>query len=245
MLSEQLPFTELVNKVLAGPANSALNAIGVHPHDSHAPISNAVAMQLLVAIIMLALFFLVRSRLSADSPGGLQHIFETLHGFIDNQGKEIIGHHHEPYTPFLVALFSFVLIANLIGMVPGFESPTAHPYVPLGLALCAFFYYHAKGIQKQGPLHYAAHFAGPMPALAPLMVPIELVSHLARVMSLTIRLFANIFAGDMVTLVFFSLVPLGVPVIFLGLHVGVSFLQAYIFALLTTVYLAGAVAEEH
>ena len=84
-----------------------------------------------------------------------------------------------------------------------------------------------------------------MPLLAPLMIPIEIISHLARVLSLTIRLFANMFAGDMVTLVFFSLVPLGIPIIFLGLHIGVSFLQAYIFVLLTTVYLAGAVAEEH
>jgi F-type H+-transporting ATPase subunit a len=84
-----------------------------------------------------------------------------------------------------------------------------------------------------------------MPALAPLMVPIELISHLARVLSLTIRLYANMFAGDMVTLVFFSLVPIGVPILFLGLHIGVSLLQTYIFVLLTTVYLAGAVAEEH
>jgi F-type H+-transporting ATPase subunit a len=172
-------------------------------------------------------------------------VAEGLHNFIQGQSNEIIGHHSEPYTPFLVSLFSFVLIANLIGLVPGFESPTATPAVPLGLAICAFLYYNAKGLQKQGPLHYAAHFAGPMPALAPLMIPIEIVSHLARVMSLTIRLFANMFAGDMVTLVFFSLVPIGIPVIFLGLHIGVSLLQAYIFALLTTVYLAGAVAEEH
>jgi F-type H+-transporting ATPase subunit a len=77
------------------------------------------------------------------------------------------------------------------------------------------------------------------------MIPIELISHLARVLSLTIRLFANMFAGDMVTLVFFSLVPVGIPILFLGLHIGVSLLQTYIFILLTTVYLAGAVAEEH
>ena len=81
--------------------------------------------------------------------------------------------------------------------------------------------------------------------LALLLLPIELISHLARVLSLTIRLFANMYAGDMVTLVFFSLVPLGVPIMFLGLHIGVSLLQTYIFVLLTTVYLSGAVAEEH
>ena len=85
----------------------------------------------------------------------------------------------------------------------------------------------------------------PISILAPLMIPIELISHIARMMSLTIRLYANIFAGDLVTLVFFSLIPIGIPVIFLGLHLFVALLQAYIFVLLATVYLAGAVAEEH
>jgi F-type H+-transporting ATPase subunit a len=244
-LVEQLPFTHLLNKAVAGPVNAVLNAVHVRPENAQAPISNAVAMEVLVVLVMFLFFVIVRSRLSAENPGGLQHVFEGLHGFIQDQSKEIIGHHSEPYTPFLVALFSFVLLCNLIGVVPGFESPTATPAVPLGLAICAFLYYNLKGIQKQGPLRYAAHFAGPLPALAPLMVPIEIVSNLARVMSLTIRLFANMFAGDMVTLVFFSLIPLGVPVVFLALHIGVSLLQAYIFALLTMVYISGAVAQEH
>jgi F-type H+-transporting ATPase subunit a len=143
-----------------------------------------------------------------------------------------------------MALGFFILICNLIGVIPGFESPTAVPVVPLGCAICAFVYYQAQGFKHAG-ISYLKHFAGPMPALAPLMVPIELISHLARVLSLTIRLYANMFAGDMVTLVFFSLVPIGVPIVFLGLHIGVSLLQTYIFVLLTTVYLAGAVAEEH
>ena len=114
-------------------------------------------------------------------------------------------------------------------------------------------YYQTQGFKHAG-VGYLKHFFGPSDPnmswvikapLSLLMLPIELISHLARVLSLTIRLFANIFAGDMVTLVFFSLVPLGVPILFLGLHIGVSFLQTYIFILLTTVYLAGAVAEEH
>ena len=92
---------------------------------------------------------------------------------------------------------------------------------------------------------YLKQFMGPMWWLSWLMIPIEIISHLARVMSLTIRLYANMFAGDMVTLVFLSLVPIGIPVIFLGLHIGVALLQAYIFVLLTMVYLAGAVSEEH
>ena len=245
IIVEQLPVTHLLNRTLAGPVDALLNAVGVHPTNPEAPISNAFAMQLVVVIVLFLLFFLVRSRLSVESPGGLQHTFEGLEAWIAGESSQIIGHHNAPYVPFLVTIFLFVLLCNLIGLIPGFESPTAIPAVPLGVAICSFFYYNAMGVKKQGPLHYAAHFAGPLPVLAPLMVPIEIVSHLARVMSLTIRLFANMFAGDMVTLVFFSLIPLGLPVVFLGLHIGVSLLQAYIFALLTMVYLADAVAEAH
>jgi F-type H+-transporting ATPase subunit a len=230
---------------MAGPVNALLQAVHVTPKHPEAPISNAVAMEVLVVGILFLLFFLVRMRLSVESPGGLQHTFEGLNEWITGESSQIIGHHNAPYVPFLVVIFVFVLLCNLIGLIPGFESPTATPAVPLGIAICAFFYYNFMGIKKQGPLTYAKHFAGPLPALAPLMVPIEIVSNLARVMSLTIRLYANMFAGDMVTLVFFSLIPLAVPVVFLGLHIFVSLLQAYIFALLTMVYLAGAVAEEH
>lgn len=242
---EQLPFTAFLNKLFAGPVDVLLRAVHIHPENPQAPITNAVAMQVLVVACLLVLFLMVRSRLSVDKPNPLQHIFEGLHGFITNQSEEIIGHHSDRFTPFLVSLFIFILGCNLIGLIPGFESPTAVPVVPLGCAIVAFFYYQIQGIKAQGPLTYAKHFAGPMPALAPLMIPIELISHLARVLSLTIRLFANMFAGDMVTLVFFSLIPIAVPVVFLGLHIGVSFLQAYIFVLLTTVYLQGAVATEH
>jgi F-type H+-transporting ATPase subunit a len=153
-----------------------------------------------------------------------------------------------------VSLALFILFCNLIGLIPGFESPTAEPMVPLGCAICAFVYYNAQGVRKQGIGHYAAHFLGPSDPsmslfiripLAILMLPIELISHIARMLSLTIRLWANMFAGDLVTMAFFSMIAVGVPVIFLGLHIGVSFLQTYIFVLLTTVYLAGAVGEQH
>ncbi len=158
---------------------------------------------------------------------------------------EIIGHGSEKFVPFLVMLGLFILLSNLIGLVPGFESPTATPSVPLGCAILTFVYYHFQGVRKQGLWRYMKHFAGPMPALAPLMVPIEMISHLARMLSLTVRLYANMFAGDMVTLIFISLVPVGVPVMFLGLHIGVSLIQTYVFVLLAMVYLGGAVAEEH
>jgi F-type H+-transporting ATPase subunit a len=243
-MPEQLWVTQILNHVFAGPVASLLRAIHVEPKYPTAPISNSFSMEFLVFSFLLILFLLVRSRLSVDRPGGLQHSFEIVEGFIQGQSDEIIGHHSEGYTPFLTALFFFILFCNLIGVIPGFESPTAVPIVPLGCAICAFIYYQTQGFKHAG-IGYLKHFMGPMPALAPLMVPIELISHLARVLSLTIRLFANMFAGDMVTLVFFSLVPIGVPIVFMGLHIGVSLLQTYIFVLLTTVYLQGAVSEEH
>jgi F-type H+-transporting ATPase subunit a len=243
-MHEQLWFTAFLNHLFASPITGLLRTAHLEPKYPDAPIPNSVAMELLVFIFLIVVFTLVRSRLSVDKPGALQHIFEGAHGFVQGQSHEIIGHHSEGFTPFLMALGFFILMCNLIGVIPGFESPTAVPVVPLGCAICAFVYYQAQGF-KQAGIAYLKHFAGPMPALAPLMVPIELISHLARVLSLTIRLYANMFAGDMVTLVFFSLVPIGVPILFLGLHIGVSLLQTYIFVLLTTVYLAGAVAEEH
>jgi F-type H+-transporting ATPase subunit a len=243
-MPEQLWFTEILNRLFAAPVTSLLRGLHIEPKYPMAPIPNSLAMELLVFACLFVLFLLVRSRLSVDRPGGLQHVFEGLEGFIQDQSNEIIGPHSEGYTPFLAALGLFILLCNLIGVIPGFESPTAVPIVPLGCALCAFFYYHAQGFKHAG-IGYLKHFVGPMPALAPLMIPIEMISHLARVLSLTIRLFANMFAGDMVTLVFFSLVPLIFPIAFLGLHIFVSLLQTYIFVLLTTVYLQGAVAEEH
>lgn len=244
-MPEQLWFTSFLNHFLAGPVTAFLRSLHIQPEHPNAPISNSVAMEVLVVGLLIIFFLAVRARLSVTDPGALQHIVEGTRNFIQGQSNEIIGHHSEGFTAFLMTLGLFILVCNLLGLVPGFESPTATPYVPLGCAIVAFFYYHIQGIKRQGALNYAKHFAGPMIYLAPLMIPIEIISHLARVLSLTIRLYANMFAGDLVTMVFFSLVPIGIPVLFLGLHVGVSLLQTYIFVLLATVYLAGAVAEEH
>jgi F-type H+-transporting ATPase subunit a len=243
-MHEQLWFTAFLNHYLAGPVTGLLRALHIEPRFPDAPIPNSLAMEVMVFVFLIVLFFMVSSRLSVDKPGALQHMFEGVHGFVEGQSQEIIGHHSEGFTPFLVALGFFILLCNLIGVIPGFESPTATPAVPLGLAICAFVYYQAQGFKHSG-VGYLKHFLGPVWWLSWLMLPIEIISHLARMLSLTIRLYANMFAGDMVTLVFFSLVPIGVPIIFLGLHIGVSLLQTYIFVLLTTVYLAGAVAEEH
>jgi F-type H+-transporting ATPase subunit a len=253
-LSAELPITKLFNDYLGVGAGHLLDSLGIHAHNPARPFTNWVAVQIFTVLLLIGLFVIVRTRLSVDNPGVLQHITESFHNFIDNLGRELIGHHHERFTPFLLSLGLFILSMNLIGLIPGFESPTANPSVPLGCALASFVYYHMHGVRKQGIVHYLLHFAGPQDKSIPLAIrlligvilfPIEIVSHLARVLSLTVRLFANIFAGDMLTLAFFSLVPLGVPIIFLGLHLGVSLIQTYIFVLLSTVYLSGAVAEEH
>jgi F-type H+-transporting ATPase subunit a len=252
-MHEQLWVTEILNRILGPAVTAFLRAIGIQPEYPQAPIHNALAMELVVFAFLVILFLLVRASLSVEKPGALQHTVEGIVGFVENQSREIIGPHSEGFTPFLVALGLFILSCNLIGLIPGFESPTAVPIVPLGCAVVAFCYYQTQGFKHAG-VKYLAHFAGPADPdmswfirlpLALLMVPIELISHTARMLSLTIRLFANMFAGDMVTLVFFSLVPIGIPIAFLGLHIGVSLLQTYIFVLLTTVYLSDAVAEAH
>ena len=243
-MPEQLWFTEILNHLFAGPVTGLLRALHIDPEYPQAPITNSVAMQLLVFLFLVGLFVLARSRLSVDKPGALQHVFEGAHGLVEGQSQEIIGHNSEQFTAFLMTLAFFILACNLLGLVPGFESPTAVPIVPLGCAICAFVYYQSQGFKHHG-IAYLKHFMGPMWWLAIIMIPIEIISHLARMLSLSVRLYANMFAGDMVTMVFFSLVPIGVPVLFLGLHLGVSLLQTYIFILLTMVYLSGAVAEEH
>jgi F-type H+-transporting ATPase subunit a len=253
-MPEQLWFTEILNRFFASPVTAVLRTLHIEPRFPQAPVTNAFSMELLVFLFLVLMFALLRARLSVETPGSVQHTFELLHGFVNGQSEEIIGHHSEGFTPFLAALFVFILISNLIGLIPGFESPTASPEVPFGCAMLAFLYYHAQGVRKKGIVHYAAHFLGPSDSsipiairipLAILMLPIEIISHLARVLSLTIRLWANMFAGELVIMAFFSMIAIGVPIIFLGLHIFVALLQTYIFVLLTTVYLAGAVAEEH
>lgn len=243
-MPHQLFFTEILNKLFAGPVTALLVALGMHPKYASAPISNTVAMELFVFGVLTLFFIATRLTLSVENPGPLQHVAEFFDGFIKDQSHELIGHGFEPFTSYLVVLGLFILVGNLLGLVPGFEAPTASPAVPLGCAIVTFLYYHMHGIRKHG-FHYIKQFIGPVWWLAPLMFVIEVCSHFARVMSLTVRLFANMFAGDMVTLGFFSLVPLGVPIIFLLLHIGVSLIQTFIFVLLATVYLAGAMEEAH
>jgi F-type H+-transporting ATPase subunit a len=251
---EQLAFTALLNRLFGPPVLALLQALHIHPKHPARPISDSFAMELLVALLLTIFFIAVRTRLSVERPGGLQHTMEGIYGFVSNMADEVIGHHSSKYVPYLITLGMFILCCNLIGLVPGLEPPTAVPIVPLGCALLTWFYYHFQGIRTNGPVGYLKHFIGPQDKEMPLVMrlflpfllfPIEIFSHTARIMSLTIRLFANMFAGEMVTLVFFSLIPLGVPVVFEGLHIGVSLIQTYIFVLLACVYLGEATGQEH
>jgi F-type H+-transporting ATPase subunit a len=240
----QLLLTRFLNAHFAAPVDALLHALHISPVHPHAPISNALAMELLVFAVLLAYFIIVRVTLDVEKPGATQHLAEMTSEFVHEQSESIIGHGYERFTAYLTALFLFILLSNLIGLVPGLESPTANVVVPLGFALCTFIYYHFHGIRANG-FGYIKQFLGPVWQISWLMLPIEILSHLARVLSLTVRLYANMFAGDLVTLAFFSLVPIGVPLVFLGLHLGVAVIQAYVFFLLAAIYLSLAVAHDH
>jgi F-type H+-transporting ATPase subunit a len=244
-MTDSLGFTHLLNHLFGGTLAAFLQAIGVHPVNPSAPITDTFALELLVFLGLVAFFLLVRLTLSVDKPNPAQQIAELIHEFTGSNGEQIIGHGYERFQAFVTCIFLFVVINNLLGLIPGIVTPTSQPVVPLGIAVLTFIYYHFYGFKEQGFVGYMKHFAGPIWWIAPLLFPIEIISHCARMMSLTIRLYANMFASDLVTLVFFSLFPLAVPVIFLGLHAGVSLIQAYVFMLLAMIYLSQAVSHEH
>jgi F-type H+-transporting ATPase subunit a len=241
----QLFFTSFLNHLLAAPVDKLLALVHVTPQYAAAPITNTVAMESLVVLLLLAYFVAVRLTLSVETPGAVQHMAEMTHEFVSEQGEQIIGHGFERFTGYLTVLLLFILLSNLLGLAsPWLESPTANVAVPLGLALVTFIYYHYHGVRVNG-FAYIKQFLGPVWWLYPLLLPIEIISHLARILSLTVRLYANMFAGDLLTLAFFSLVPIGIPLVFLGLHLGVAVVQAYVFMLLAMIYLSLAVSHDH
>ena len=226
-----------------------------------------IAMAILIVIAFAA------SRRVELVPHGLQNIMEVI---LEQHLKlidDVIGPVGRPYLPLIATLGLFILVANLMGLVPGLVAPTANLNTTAACAVIVFITYHAIGIRKQGPIAYARHFMGPIPWLAPLMVPIELFSHLARPLSLSLRLFGNMTGGHILLAVFFFLmgfegmlgwalrgslggIVLGGPAALLmavftvgflyPLKILVAFLQAFIFVMLSAIYIAGAVEEaEH
>jgi F-type H+-transporting ATPase subunit a len=238
------PITAACNKVFGGLAIQIMHLLHIQPYDSQVPITRTFTMELFVFALLLVFFLLVRMSLNVEKPGTIQQVAEMIHGFVADQSESIIGHGSDRFVMFATCVLLFVLLGNLLGMVPGLLAPTSIATVPLGVALWCWFYYHYQGIREHGA-SYFKQFVGPIWQIFFLMLPIELVSHLARILSLTVRLYANMFAGEEVTLVFFSLVPIGIPIIFMALHLGVALIQAYIFMLLTLIYVSQAVSHDH
>lgn len=237
-------FAQFLNIHFGAAATSFLRALHVEPVYPRAPITDAVAMEFLVFLGLLAYFVVVRLTLDVEKPAPVQHLAEITHEFVLEQGDQIIGHGHQRFTGFLTVLGLFILLCNLLGLIPGLESPTANVVVPLGFAIVVFVYYHFHGVRENG-FGYIKQFLGPVWWIAWLMLPIEIISHFARILSLSVRLYANIFAGDLLTIAFFSLIPVGIPLLFMGLHLGVAVVQAYVFFLLAAIYLSMAVAHDH
>jgi len=236
-------FTALLNQYFAAPAEAILKMAGLKFEPGH-PWANYMAMEVLVILILMISAAVLRARLSVDRPGTFQLTIEAVHNFLAEQARDIVGHGYEKFVPWFCTLFIFILISNLLGVIPSFESPTMYHFVPAGFALATFLYYNGFGIKTHGFFGYLKELAGPMWWLAWFMLPLELISHCIRPVSLTIRLYANMFAGEKVTMAFLGMVPYVVPVAVMALHVFVSFLQAFIFTVLTIAYVGGAVAQE-
>ncbi len=210
----------------------------------HPPDHLVMAVFAATALSVFAIRF--RRRISVENPGRLQLVLEGLVGVLLGLLRDNVGPKGRPFLGLVGTLAVFILLSNLLGLVPFFSSPTVSINMPVGCALVAFFYYNLQGIREYGAKKYFAHFLGPSPYLAVVMLPIEIISHLSRILSLSVRLFGNIFGEELVVIVFAFLVPLVIPVPMMLFGVFGSTLQAFVFTMLTVIYLGGAVvAEEH
>jgi F-type H+-transporting ATPase subunit a len=282
MQYHQLWITGLVNKLIGKHVAALLAFLHITVSDPSNPIPNHIAVELVIIVLAVLFFAFLRTRLSVNRPGMLQQMFEMVLTNPMGVGArdlldDMIGHHGRAYLSVIGGVGLFVLFCNLISIIPGFESPTANITGTIGAALVVFFYYHYCGIRHHGAGRYLKQFLGPLqpmslvnllivlPLMA-LMVMIEAISHVARILSLSVRLFANMFVSELLYGVFLGLAlfafssgwslspalgavivifPLTFPIAFIGLHIFVAVLQAFVFTLLPTIYLSGAVAEEH
>jgi F-type H+-transporting ATPase subunit a len=202
-------------------------------------------------VLVIGIIFLI-SRMATRKlqlvPTGSQNVMETFVGGIISMGADTMGEKNARiYMPLIGSLALVIFVSNMIGVIPGFEAPTSNINFTLSLALIVFIYYNYLGIKKNGFVNYFKHFMGPMPVLAPLMFPIEIISHISRIISLSFRLFGSIRGDDMFLMVLLMLVPWIVPLPGFFLLTAFGFLQAFIFSILTYVYIAGSIMmeEEH
>ena len=211
-------------------------------------IPDHVVMAVLILVAASILCLAMRSRLSVDNPGRLQILLETLISGVNGLLKDIIGPKVPQFLPLVGSIGLFILVANLMGLIPGLMAPTSNINTTLGCALTVWVYYQFHGFKAQGVLGYLRHFAVPAGApiwIAPIYFPIEVISHLSRVLSLSVRLFGNIFGEELVILILFTIVPFVVPLPMMFLGIITAVLLAFIFVMLTMIYLQGAVVVEH
>jgi F-type H+-transporting ATPase subunit a len=240
-MHEQSAVANFLNEHLFDPLARALGF--QVPAGGHA-LPDHILLIILISLGLITFAILLRGRLSVENPTRMQHLVEVVVEALQGLMKEVVGKNSRAFFPLIGALAFYIFCGNLIGLVPGFLSPTSNLNVTASCAICVFVYYNYHGIRKHGLLKYLAHFMGPVWWLAWLLFPVEIVSHLARILSLSLRLFGNIFAEE---LIIGSLnqyifpVLASVPVMFLALFA--STIQAFIFVLLTMVYISGAVEE--
>ena len=192
----------------------------------------------------LALFSFLATRRLNIFPGKFQNVMEVIIGGFDSLLTDTMGHEGRRFFPLIATLGLYILTSNLLGLIPGFESPTANLNTTVSLAVVVFAMTHIVGVRVHG-IKYLKQFMGPVWWLTPLMLPIELISHLSRPLSLSVRLFGNIMGEDIVLAVVLLLVPLLVPLPVFVLMIFTSFIQTVVFMLLTMMYIAGAMEEAH
>lgn len=201
-----------------------------------------VSTWLMMAVVLPVAYIIGRNL--KKFPDKVQYTFEWLTSTIVYILEDAIGSSGRRYFALIAGFATFILLCNLMGLVPGIEQPTSNLNTTLALAIVSFLVYNYEGMRKHGIVNYIKHLTGPTPWLAPIMFPIEIVSHLARILSLSFRLFGNMFGDEMVVLVLMALIPFFLPVAGEFIVFANSFLQTFIFCILTVVYIGGAI-EEH
>ncbi len=205
--------------------------------------ADAIAYTWLI-IILLAIVAKLTTNNLQTVPNGMQNFMEVVVGGIENMVTETMGEHGRPFFPLIATLAIFILVSNLIGLIPGFFPPTANINTTAACAVIVFVTTHVVGVKEHG-IKYIKHFLGPIMWLAPIMFFIEVIGHLSRVISLTLRLFGNMNGHELVLMIFFGLAPFLVPLPMMLMGILVSFIQAFVFMLLAMIYIQGSLEEAH
>ncbi|MDX2478886.1 MAG: F0F1 ATP synthase subunit A [Desulfuromusa sp.] len=209
----------------------------------HLHVGEHVTYTWFVMVVLILVAFLA-SRSITMVPSGVQNLMEAVVTGIDGLIEETMGKEGRAYFPLIATFALFILVCNLIGLVPGFYPPTANLNTNAALALTVFVLTHVVGFRKHG-IGYLKHFMGPIIWLAPLMFVIEIIGHIARPLSLTLRLFGNMYGHEIVLMIFLALVPLFLPIPMMLMGVLIAFIQTFVFTLLAMIYIAGALEESH